>query len=107
MGLLNAPQFITLVVDIHGDNLPGIFIHVEGAALVDVAGASLERRIDNPDPVQFVARQILIDVSALNDVVVVVLVRMNLVAVIRRVDFCLADQLPIIAIHRTVVPGLS
>ncbi len=65
VGLGDAPELAAAVVLVGGENLPAIFVDVEGAAGVEVGGAGFEGGLDDPDAVQFVAGEILVDVQGL------------------------------------------
>ncbi|MNG38734.1 hypothetical protein D3C84_1265450 [compost metagenome] len=66
---------------------------------IDVPLTRLERGFDFPDPVQLVAGQVLIDVARFDDVVVLQLRRVELVAVVGDVQLLLADQLPLVTVR--------
>ncbi|MCY1426940.1 hypothetical protein D9M71_427690 [compost metagenome] len=70
---------------------------------IDVALARFQGADHFPYPVQFVTRQVLVDVAGLEDVSVLHLRRPELVVVVGNVDFLLADQLPVVAVRRAVV----
>src|SRR3546814_862075 len=56
-----------------------------------------------PDTTQLVASQVLVDMAGLDDVGILELRRIDLVAVGGDVQFFLAHQFPVVAIRRTVV----
>ncbi len=62
VALRNPPQLVPVVVLVHRQDLPAVLVDVEGAPLVDVTSTLPERRVDHPDSVQFVPRQVGIDV---------------------------------------------
>ncbi|OQB88665.1 MAG: hypothetical protein BWX86_02630 [Verrucomicrobia bacterium ADurb.Bin122] len=100
MGLGGAPELAARVVLIDGEDLPAIFVEVESAAGVAVRGAGLELGLDHPDAVQFVAREVLVDVERLDDVVHLHLVAVEFVGVVRDDHLPLADELPRVAVGR-------
>ena len=59
-------------------------------------------RLDHPDAMQFVARQILIDVAALGDVLVLVVVGIQFIAVVGHQHLALAQQFHGVAVQRAV-----
>ena len=68
MPLGHPPQLIALVVAVHDGDLPAVFVHEEDPLLVDVAGVGLQVALDMPDPVQFIAGHILVDVTRADDI---------------------------------------
>ena len=103
MAFSHTPQHTTAVVMVDDAGLPGIFIQVEGTLGVNMAVAVFQSGFHFPDPVQFIAGMILIDVTCLDDVIVLQVARFQLVGVVRNVHFLLAHQFPVVAIRRTVV----
>ncbi|MNG07276.1 hypothetical protein D3C76_1515490 [compost metagenome] len=61
----NTPQFATTIVVVNFCQLPGVFIEIQIAFGVDVSLPRLQSRLDMPDPMQLIARQVLIDMSGL------------------------------------------
>ncbi|MNO03032.1 hypothetical protein D3C81_2236260 [compost metagenome] len=57
-----------VLVDFH--RRPGVFVEVHVALGVDVSLTRLEGALHFPHPVQLVAGQVLVDVTGLDDVVV-------------------------------------
>src|SRR6185312_3409102 len=100
---LHAVQLAAAVIAVHGQDLPGIFIHVQRAAAVEMAGAGLERRVDHPHAVQLVAREVLVDVVLLEDVGVFERVALQSVRVVGDDHFPLAEQLPVVTLRAPVV----
>src|SRR5258708_18735955 len=49
---------------------PAVLVDVEGPARIDVAGAGLEGGVHDPDPVQLVAGEVLVDVQRGEDVLI-------------------------------------
>ena len=98
-----APQLVAVVVLVDQMNPPAVLVDVEGAALVDVRGAVLERGVDHPYTMQFVASEVRVDVSGLQHVLDLVVGAGDLVAVVRDVHLLLANQLPVVAIGGAVV----
>ncbi|MNN53235.1 hypothetical protein D3C81_1679780 [compost metagenome] len=110
MGFGYAPEQATAIVVVDLGGLPGVLVDEEVALGIDVALAGLEGRLDFPDPVQLVTGQVLVDMASLEDVRVLQLGGCQAVAVVRDVDFLLADQFPVVAIrcpveHVVVVRG--
>src|SRR5688572_2082023 len=103
MAFLHAPELVAVVVAVDHQDLPRVLVDVERAALVDVALARLQRGVDDPDPVQLVARVLLVDVQRLQNVPVLQLVAVQRIGVVRNDDFLLADQLPVVALGAAVV----
>src|SRR5688572_24566686 len=103
MAFLHPPQLVAVVIAVDDQDLPRVLVDVERAALVDVSLAGLQRRVDDPNPVQLIARVLLVDVQRLQDVAVLELVAVQRVRVVRDDDFLLADQLPVVALGAAVV----
>src|SRR5690606_11521600 len=99
MPLTYAPQLSPPVEVIGQGDLPAILVDVEHAFGVDIALAIPESGLDHPDPVQLVARQILVDMAGLDDLLVLERRRVQLIAVVRDVNLTLTQQLPVVAIH--------
>ncbi|MNN46890.1 hypothetical protein D3C81_1612900 [compost metagenome] len=68
MPFAHAPQLATSVVMVHFCQLPGVLIEVHVSRRVNVTLAWLDLGHYLPDAVQFVAGQVLIDVTGLEDV---------------------------------------
>ncbi|MCY1418396.1 hypothetical protein D9M71_339550 [compost metagenome] len=85
------------------DQGPGVLVEVHVARSVDVPLARLDGAYHFPHTVQFVAGQVLVDMTGLDHVRVLQLRRPQLVVVVGNVDFLLADQLPVVAVWRAVV----
>ncbi|MNQ90808.1 hypothetical protein D3C85_1061620 [compost metagenome] len=68
MPFAHAPQLAASVVMVHFRQLPAVFIEVHVACRVDVTFARLDLGHHFPDAVQFVAGQVLIDMTGLEDV---------------------------------------
>ncbi|MNF80594.1 hypothetical protein D3C84_628410 [compost metagenome] len=68
MPFADAPQLAASVVMVHLRQLPAVFIEVHVARGVDVTLAWLDLGNHFPDAVQFVAGQVLIDMTGLEDV---------------------------------------
>src|ERR1700694_3840368 len=100
---LHAIQLPARVVAVHGQDLPGVLVHVQRAAAVQVAHAPLERRIPPPHAVQLVARQVLVDVVLVQQVAVLELPVLQAVGIVGNVDLFLADELPVVALGAAVV----
>src|SRR6266550_8493819 len=100
---LHAIQLPARVVAVHREDLPGILVHVQRAAAVQVAEAVLERRIHHPDAMQLVARQILVDVVPAQQLAVLELPVLQTVGIVGDVDLLLADELPVVALGAAVV----
>ena len=62
MTLRHPPELVAVVVDVRQHDLPGVLVDVERPPLVEVAGALLERRVDDPDPVELIAKVLRVDV---------------------------------------------
>ncbi|MNZ83548.1 hypothetical protein D3C78_1022790 [compost metagenome] len=88
------------MVDFH--QLPGVLVEVHVALGVDVPLAGLQGGLHVPYAVQLVAAQVLVDVALLDDVGVFHVGRLQLVAVVRDVQFLLADQFPVVAVRGAV-----
>ena len=98
----DPPELVAVVVDVHQHDLPGVFIHVQGAPLVDVGRALLQRCLHYPDPVQLVAQVLRVDVQGVEDLVEGKLAAVQLVGVVRHVDLALADEPPVVPVDRPV-----
>ena len=68
MRLVYTPKTAIAVVAFGECDLPAVFVEIENAAGVDVILALLQRRFEFPDPVEFVASQLGVDVLPLQDV---------------------------------------
>jgi len=64
MPLLHAIQLPAAVVAVHSQYLPGIFVDIQRAPAVYVARTRLECRVDDPDTMQLIPGQILVDVGS-------------------------------------------
>ena len=67
-----------------------------------MAGAGLEFGVHDPDPVQLVARIVLVQVQRRQQLLVLVARAVEQIGVVRDQDLLAADQVPGIAVHRTV-----
>ncbi|MNV74494.1 hypothetical protein D3C71_1677170 [compost metagenome] len=70
MGLGYAPQSTATVVMVDLRGLPGVFVDVEVTLGIDVTLAGLQGRSHMPHPVQLVTSQVLVDVTSLDDLVI-------------------------------------
>src|SRR5579872_3109971 len=65
MSFLDPIELTTAVVAIHRQDLPGVLVHIQRAAAVDVTRARLQSRVYDPDPMQLIAGEVLVDVALL------------------------------------------
>ena len=98
----DAPELVPVVVLVDDEDLPAVLVDVEGAPLVDVALALLERGVDDPDPVQLVAQVVGVHVERREDVLELDARVLELVGVVGDVDLLLADELPVVLVRRAV-----
>ncbi|MCY1434749.1 hypothetical protein D9M71_508180 [compost metagenome] len=103
MGLGHAPQLVATVVLVDHRGLPGVFVDVEVTLGVDMALARFQGRDHMPYPAQLVTGQVLVDVPGLEDVGVLELRIVELVAVGGDEQLFLAFQLPVVTVRRAVV----
>ena len=82
MGFTYAPELSTAVVELRLNDGPAVLVDEEATLGIDVPLAALESRLDFPDTVKLVARQILIDVTGLDDVLVLQVTGGDLVTVV-------------------------
>src|SRR3546814_13988718 len=79
---------------------PCIFILIEHALRNHMALARLERRLDNPNPMQFPAKQVGID--SLESIDVVFCFTEETIVIVGNIHFLLAEKLPVIPIKAAV-----
>src|SRR5580765_4000597 len=103
VALLYAVQLPARVVVVNGEDLPGVLVHVQRTARVEVAHALLQGRVHDPQPVQFVARVVLVDVILVQQLAVLDLLALQLVGVVRHIHLLLAHELPVVALRAAVV----
>ena len=97
-----TPQLSTAIVLVDHDHVPAIFVDIKGATGIDMRSTWLQSCIHHPNAVQFVARQILVQVSRSQLIVVLEFRVGQPIRIVRNVHFFFADQLPFISISRTV-----
>src|SRR3546814_11141286 len=92
---LELIELVTVVIVVHRGDGPPIFVDVETTGLERVAGTRTQIRLDDPDTMQFITRQILIQMARTDQILVLDLVAGDLVGVVRNVELLLADDLQI------------
>src|SRR3546814_8878384 len=60
---LELIELVTVVIVVHRGDGPPIFVDVETTGLERVAGTRTQIRLDDPDTMQFITRQILIQMA--------------------------------------------
>ncbi len=103
MRLAYTPQLATTVVVVDVSGLPGVLVDKHVTLGVDMALSRLDVGNHFPDAVQLIARQILVDMTSLEDLVVLDLRRAQLVVVVGDEHLALAHQLPVVTIRSAVV----
>ncbi|MNF63796.1 hypothetical protein D3C84_455070 [compost metagenome] len=102
MPFTHAPELPAPIVMVYFCQLPGILIKVHVSCRVDVTFAWLDLSHNLPNSMQFIAGQILIDMTGLEDVGVLEVWRVELVAVVRDVQLLFSDKLPGVSIRCAV-----
>src|SRR5690606_17763380 len=105
MTLTYAPQSATTVVVVRQADLPGVLVNEEVTLRIDMPLPLLHVTLNFPYAVQLETRMLRIHVTGLQYITVFQIGIGQPAGVIRQVDFLLADQLPVVAIRRTVVHG--
>src|SRR5690606_29473264 len=90
----DSPELSTAIVMVDNRSLPGIFINIEITLSIDVTLALFQRGLYMPYPVKLVTRQPLVDMTRLDDLIILQVTINQFVGVIRDVHFLFADQLP-------------
>ena len=103
VGLGDAPHLAAGIVLVDGKNLPAVLVDVKGAAFVDVRGTGLQGGFDDPDAVELVAGEVLVDVKRLEDVGVFHRAAVQFVGIVGNNDFLFADELPFVAVGSAVI----
>ncbi len=95
-------QLVLAVEVIHQHRRPAVLVEIDGALRRGVPHAGLDRRLDHPHAVQFVAAVRLRDEVRPGDVLELRLEVERAERVVRHVHFLLSDQLPVEAVQRAV-----
>src|SRR5262249_60838420 len=83
-------------------DLPTVLSHVEYPARVDMPLSRLQRPFNHPDPMEFIARQLWVNVALPEDIAVCDAVTVEPISVIGDIKFPLAHQLPLEAVRGAV-----
>ena len=98
MPFRDPPQLVAVVVEIRGDDLPGIFINIKGAFFVEMTRAVTQGCFDDPDPMQFVAQVLRIQVQRGQHVAIFKLIAVEFVTVIGDVHFLFTNKFPVVTV---------
>src|SRR5690606_23498909 len=105
MTLTYAPQSATTVVVVRQADLPGVLVNEEVTLRIDMPLPLLHVTLNFPYAVQLETRMLRIHVTGLQYITVFQIGIGQPAGVIRQVDLLLADQLPVVALRRTVGHG--
>ncbi|MNZ86449.1 hypothetical protein D3C78_1052690 [compost metagenome] len=100
---VSAPELAATVVVVGQGRGPGVLVQVHHTLGVHVAGTFLEGGLQHPDAVFFIAHVLRIDMAGGGQNLIGAYARIiDLVVVIRNVDFLFADDGPVVAVRGTV-----